>query len=1155
LDSGHQLGAYDTLLLNNTLYRIRGYIEVNSATTAISEEARQFSRLTLATTILVTIADVLAVWLDIGFGSPVARILVLVLSLLLLPLSLGSHVLARKDRLHISVSLNLAVWYLLALAMMFVGERLYSIMLVCSIMPVLMAMPFVVPRVLQRITVISMVFLISGGIAANYPPFVTPTVPDNLMFYIDAVMSSVLAIVVMLSMWQSGGRLAAAAVGMRKAIVKLQESERSLESKVEERTAELEHAFREITDINQIAAVVNSTLDVNRVIDTIHDETQRLFSFDQMGVFVVSAEDSRLRMTQEAGQKLDPELQNILVEEGLPLDETNSLIAASVVNQKTIYLRSVNEQAVEEAGAGDQQIYRFNKMKSLLLCPLSVEGKAIGCISFNSTSKGFELSETEIDTIERYVTQLGTAVRNAQLFKMAEESRREAETANQTKGTFLANMSHEIRTPMNAIIGLTGLCMDTELNHKQKDYLTKVSGAANSLRTIIDDILDFSKLEAGKMEIEVIPFSLNEVLDNLSTICMVRCQSKKLELVFDRDPQLPDYLCGDPTRLGQILINLAGNAIKFTEHGYIVVEVKQVSRQGDQVAVHFDVRDSGIGMDEEQLGRLFQSFSQADSTISRQYGGTGLGLAISQQLTEAMGGVIEVTSEPGDGSSFHFTLEFELAEVESQPVRSVAAPKDLDVLVVDDNEPTRIILREYLESFGYGVTLAESGEQALEIIQSSKGFDLVLLDWMMPGMTGLDVALAIRQIPSPPKVILLSAWSLPSSEHLERVDAFLTKPIKPSSLLDAIMEVYGIEITKRARNLKSMTGPQDLQAIRGARVLVVDDSDINLQIACELLNKVPLVFDTAGDGEEAIKKVDANHYDLVLMDIQMPGMDGYAATRILREQYSDEQLPIIAMTANVMAEDKARAKESGMNGHVGKPVDPSDLYMAVAGVIPVADYSANLSIQTDTQETPVLKAASLEAAYSGLDITQGLSRLAGNEQLYLKLLRDLLADYASTAEDLSKLLADDKTDEARAVAHKLRGIASNLGAFNIGRCAEDIEELILSGQTVSAGKIDGLAAAFEEAAESANNMVQSQTPTNQTKVLGDVDTSQLILDLRQAVTTSDPTAVDLVDQLLTSPQLDANVKELLERSRECLDNFDFAAVEPLLVGIEEALLA
>ena len=1128
---------------------------MNTAATAISEESRLFSRLTLATTVLVAVADVLAVLLDVGFGSPVARIIVLVITLLLLPLSLSSHVLARKDKLQISVPLNLAIWYVLALMVILVGERMYSIMLVCSIMPVLVAMPFVVPRVLQRITIISMIIMISGGIAANFPPFISPTVPDNLMFYIDASLSSLLAIVVMLSMWQSGGRLAAAAVGMRKAIAELQESERLLETKVEERTAELEHAFQEISDINQIAAVVNSTLDVNKVIDTIYDETQRLFRFDQMGVFLISAEDGRLRMTQEAGQKLEPELQNILVEEGLLLDEADSLIAASVVNQKTIYLQSVNAQAVEGAGAGDQQIYRLNKMKSLLLCPLSVETKAIGCIFFNSSSEGFELSEAEIDTIERYVTQLGTAVRNAQLFNMAEESRKDAEKANQTKGTFLANMSHEIRTPMNAVIGLTGLCLDTELNHKQKDYLTKVSGAANSLRTIIDDILDFSKLEAGKLEIETIPFSLNEVLDNLSTICMVRCQSKKLELVFDRDPQLPDYLRGDPNRLGQILINLAGNAIKFTEHGYIVVEVKQLSRQDNQVAVLFDVRDSGIGMDDEQQSRLFQSFSQADSTISRQYGGTGLGLAISQQLTEAMGGMIEVTSEPGDGSSFHFTLEFDIAEAESQSVKSVAAPKDLDVLVVDDNEPTRIILCEYLESFGYGVTLAESGEQALEVIQSNRKFDLVLLDWMMPGMTGLDVALAIRQISSPPKVILLSAWTLPSSEHLERVDAFLTKPIKPSSLLDAIMEVYGIEITKRKRKLKSSIGPQDLLSIRGARVLVVDDSDINLQIACELLNKVPLALDTASDGEEAIKKVAANHYDLVLMDIQMPGMDGYAATRILREQYSDEQLPIIAMTANVMAEDKARANEAGMNGHVGKPVDPSDLYMAVAGAIPEADYSANLSAQSAPQELPALKAASLEVSYSGLDVAQGLSRLAGNDQLYLKLLRDLLAQYAGTAEDLSKLLADGETSEARAVAHKLRGIANNLGAFNIGRCATDIEELILSGQTVSAGKIDGLAAAFEEAAESANKLMQNQTPADQTQQSTDVDTAQLILDLRQAVSTSDPSAVDLVDRLLASEQLDDNITELLGRARECLDNFDFDAVEPLLAEMEGALLA
>jgi signal transduction histidine kinase len=636
---------------------------MTNASGAISEEAQAFSRLSFATTILLVITDILATTLAIGFGSPIAQGIALVATFIIIPLSLGSNYFVRKNNLQLSVSLNVGIWYILALAVFMVGGRLYSVMLVCCIMPVMMAMPFVEAKMLQRIIAISLTFILTGSIGANFPPFVTPTVPDYLMVYVDVGMSSLLAAVVMLSMWQTGGRLAAAVTGMRKAIGELQESERSLETKVEERTAELETAFREISDINEIAIIVNSTLDVDKVIDTIYADAQKKFDFDQMGVFLVNQDNTRLHMTLAAGIPFDPPLQKLLIEEGLPLDAKDTFIAASVVTQQTIYRRDVSEEAVKAAGEGDQKIYAMNPMQSFLLCPLSVEGKAIGSIFFNASTTSFELDESEIDSIERYVTQLGTAIRNAQLFQLAEESRLEAEVANQTKGTFLANMSHEIRTPMNAVIGLTGLCLETELNDKQRDYLTKVSGAANALRTVIDDILDFSKLEAGKMEIETIPFSLNDVLDNLATICMVRCQDKKLELVFDRDPSLPDTLCGDPTRLGQILINLAGNAIKFTEHGHIVVEIKLLRRTENNVTVNFDVRDSGIGMNEAQLGRLFQSFSQADSSITRQYGGTGLGLAISQQLTQTMGGEIEVDSAPNVGSSFHFTLDFGLADI------------------------------------------------------------------------------------------------------------------------------------------------------------------------------------------------------------------------------------------------------------------------------------------------------------------------------------------------------------------------------------------------------------------------------------------------------------------------------------------------------------
>ncbi|MGB5352274.1 MAG: response regulator, partial [Woeseia sp.] len=605
---------------------------------------------------------------------------------------------------------------------------------------------------------------------------------------------------------------------------------------------------------------------------------------------------------------------------------------------------------------------------------------------------------------------------------------------------------------------------------------------------------------------------------------------------------------------GQILINLAGNAIKFTEEGQIVVEARQTQRDGDKVAVRFDVRDSGIGMNDEQLSRLFQSFSQADSSISRQYGGTGLGLAISQQLTELMGGKIEVSSEPGVGTSFHFTLEMAVSDVEVERPDIEDKPEGLNVLVVDDNEASRDILKEYIVSFGYTATVAESGEEALELMESKQRFDLLLLDWMMPGMTGLDVALAVRERKDPPKIVLLSSWKMPSREHRAMVDAFIAKPVKPSALLDTIMLAFGKEVVKRKRTLGSATGPADLAAIRGARVLVVDDSDINLQIACELLQKVPLVLDTASDGVEAVEKIKANEYDCVLMDIQMPRLDGYSATKQVRETFSFDELPIIAMTANVMAEDRARTLAAGMNGHVAKPVDPADLYQALLKAIPEGDYSTYLPAEADAEEAAAPQAA-LPAAMPGLAIDKGLSRVGGNEKLYLQLLGDMVRDYRTAADEIGTLVAAGKKDELRGAAHKVRGIANNLGAVDVGATAEVIEKAAIAGDAVSTEQVAALAQSLEVVGQSHGELLAASQTAVSDKNADAIDVAEVFASLQAAVTAFDPGATDLVDQLLAAQEDDSKITDALSQVRELLDNFNFADAEPLLTQIEQRLKA
>ena len=1121
-----------------------------------SQEAQQFSRITFVTTLLFLTVGSIAIIMGLIWGSPVAQGLAVLITFFLFPLSLVAHLQARRGNVERAMAFSSLTWYTIATGMIVVGERLYGILIVTSTMPVLVALPFVSQFILRRLIIVSILIILVGSVGALFPPVITPTVPDNIVAIVQSFATAIISCVIMLSLWQSAGKLQAIAAGMRRAITDLQESERSLESKVEHRTAELEQAFEEISDLNEIASIVNSTLDVHKVIDTIYNGLQKMFRFDQMGVFTIDQDTGRLVLRQNAGREFPDVLQEILAGEGIPLDEKDSFAAACIVHKKSIFSGNLKNLDLENAGgATDKLIMENNPLASLLMSPLEIQNRSIGCIYFAALDEPFDLDSEEIKVIERYVTQLGTAIRNAQLFQAAEASRLEAETANETKGTFLANMSHEIRTPMNAIIGLTGLCLETELDTKQQDYLKKVDNAANSLRTIIDDILDFSKLEAGKFEIESIPFSLNEVMDNLATICMVRCQDKHLELVFQRDPMLPDTLCGDPTRIGQILINLAGNAIKFTEEGQIVVEVRQTALTGDRVTVHFDVRDSGIGMNEEQLGRLFQSFSQADNTISRQYGGTGLGLAISQQLTELMGGQIEVTSEPGKGSSFHFDLTFDIVEVEEEEVPREEAPQGLNVLVVDDNEPSRDILQEYLVSFGYTVTLAESGERALEIMGGDDRFDLLLLDWMMPGMTGLDVALAVRETADPPKIVLLSSWNMPSSEHQAMVDAFMAKPVKPSGLLDTIMLAYGKQVVRRARKLGTSTGPDDLAVIRGARVLVVDDSDINLQIACELLEKVPLVLDTASDGEEAVEKVRANDYDCVLMDIQMPGMDGYTATGILRQDYPSDQLPILAMTANVMAEDRARTVEADMNGHVAKPVDPADLYQALLETIPEADYRANLASAAKVTSTaePGEEAPSLPDALPGLEIKAGLGRMANNQKLFLQLLGDLLGEYADAPDKMRELVAAGASDELRGAAHKVRGIANNLGAVDVGASAEVIETTAVAGDPVSEAQIDALAAALSVVSDSHAELMSQHQPVAAASGTNNVDVVALFAELETAMAAFDPGAADMVEQLLGTQEEGSELAQQLTAAKEFLDAFNFPDAEPLLTGVKEQL--